>query len=161
MLQTVIDACQFKQEALDYALSKQIEDLGDLVHHDEAAARAFFERTYVTDGMAQLLRQGLQRLAGFNDQAVFELRQAMGGGKTHSMLALGYLAAHPNVAGAVSARVTDGFTPQPAKVVIVSGRNIDHDRFLWGSIAEQLGKGDEFSRFWSNGARAQIGRAHV
>lgn len=154
MLQTVTDACQFKQEALDYALTKQIEDLGDLVCHNEAAAREFFERTYVTEGMAQLLRQGLQRLAGFNDQAVFELRQAMGGGKTHSMLALGYLAAYPGVAGAVSARVTQGFTPHPAKVVIVSGRNIDHDRFLWGSIAEQLGKGDEFSRFWSNGARA-------
>ncbi|MCP5762341.1 hypothetical protein NL346_27510, partial [Klebsiella pneumoniae] len=64
MLQTITDACEFKQDALDYALSKQIEDLGDLIAHDDAKARDFFDRTYVTDGMAQLLRQGLQRLAG-------------------------------------------------------------------------------------------------
>lgn len=154
MLQTITDACQFKQEALDYALSKQVEDLEDLLRHDEAKARDFFDRTYVTDGMAQLLRQGLQRLAGLTDQAAFELRQAMGGGKTHSMLALGYLAAHPGSAGSATARVTEGFTPVPAKVVVISGRNIDHDRFLWGSIAQQLGKEEEFARFWSNGARA-------
>ena len=154
MLQTIIDACEFKQDAIDYALSKQVEDLGDLVGHDEATARAFFEKTYVTDGMAQLLRQGLQRLAGINDQAAFELRQAMGGGKTHSMLALGYLAANPHVAGAAGARIIEGFDPTPAQVVVVSGRNIDHDQFLWGTIADQLGKGDQFARFWSNGARA-------
>lgn len=154
MLQTIIDACEFKQDAIDYALSKQVEDLGDLLDHTEEAARAFFEKTYITDGMAQLLRQGLKRLSGNNDQAVFELRQAMGGGKTHSMLALGYLAANPLAAGAPGIRITEGFTPTPAQVVVISGRNIDHDQFLWGSIAEQLGKGHEFSRFWSNGARA-------
>ena len=154
MLQTINDACEFKQEAIDYALSKQVEDLGDLVDHSEADARAFFDKTYITDGMAQLLRQGLQRLAGGNDQAAFELRQAMGGGKTHSMLALGYMAANPTVAGAAGSRITEGFTPQTAKVVVISGRNIDHDRFLWGTIAQQLGKEDEFARFWSHGARA-------
>src|SRR4051812_49348337 len=95
MLQTVRDACEFDPRAIDYALSDQIEDLGDLVDHDPAAAHAFFEKTYVTGGMATLLRQGLQRLAGRSGQAVFELKQAMGGGKTHSMLALGYLAANP------------------------------------------------------------------
>jgi transposase len=154
MLQTIIDACQFKQEALDYALSRQVEDLRDLQKHDATAARDFFERTYVTDGMAQLLRQGLQRLAGMSDQAAFELRQAMGGGKTHSMLALGYLAAHPEVAGADLAKVTEGFTLQPSRVVVISGRNINHDHFLWGEIADQLGKPDLFARFWRNGARA-------
>lgn len=154
MLQTVTDACQFKQEALDYALSKQVEDLEDLLDHDLIKTRDFFDRTHVTEGMAQLLRQGLQRLAGLSSQATFELKQAMGGGKTHSMLALGYMAAHPSAAGAATARVTEGFTPVQSTVVVISGRNIDHDRFLWGSIAEQLGKGDDFARFWRNGARA-------
>lgn len=154
MLQTIIDACEFKQDAIDYALSKQVEDLGDLVGHSTESARAFFDKTYITDGMAQLLRQGLQRLAGESDQAAFELRQAMGGGKTHSMLALGYLAANPDVLGAATARITEGFKPTPARIVVVSGRNIHHDQFLWGSIAEQIGKGDDFARFWKNGARA-------
>ncbi|KAA9019628.1 anti-phage-associated DUF499 domain-containing protein [Sphingobium limneticum] len=154
MLQTINDACEFKQDAVNYALSKHVEDISDLVNHSESEAEAFFDKTYITDGMAQLLRQGLQRLSGGNDQAAFELRQAMGGGKTHSMLALGYMAANPKAAGAAGVRITDGFTPEKSKVVVVSGRNIDHDHFLWGTIAQQLGKGDEFSRFWSNGARA-------
>ena len=92
MLQTVKDACQFDPKAIDYALSDQIESLEDLVGHDAGAAEAFFKKTYVTGGMRTLLRQGLQRLAGSSGQAVFELKQSMGGGKTHSMLALGYLA---------------------------------------------------------------------
>src|SRR3546814_12708267 len=69
----------------------------------------------------------------------------MGGGKTHAVLALGYMAANPTVAGPAGSRITEGFTPQAAKVVVISGRNIDHDRFLWGTIAQQLGKEDERS----------------
>ena len=102
MLQTVKDACQFDPKAIDYALSDQIESLEDLVGHDAGAAEAFFKKTYVTGGMHTLLRQGLQRLAGSSGQAVFELKQSMGGGKTHSMLALGYLAANPRPRGVSS-----------------------------------------------------------
>ena len=87
-MQTVRDACLFDPKAIDYALSDQIESLEDLVGHDAARATAFFAKTYVTGGMRTLLRQGLQRLAGASGQAVFEMKQAMGGGKTHSMLAL-------------------------------------------------------------------------
>ena len=101
MLQTVKDAWQFDPKAIDYALSDQIESLEELVGHDAGAAEAFFKKTYVTGGMHTLLRQGLQRLAGSSGQAVFELKQSMGGGKTHSMLALGYLAANPQLAGFV------------------------------------------------------------
>lgn len=154
MLQTVRDVCKFKADAVDFALTSQIEDLTDLAGHSESDARAFFEKTYVTEGMATLLRMALQRLAGQNDQAAFELRQAMGGGKTHSMLAAGYLAAHPQVAAELHPTLVAGFTPKTANVVVVSGRNIPHDIFLWGDIARQLGKEDLFSKFWSNGAKA-------
>ena len=84
MLQTVRDACQFDPKAIDYALSDQIESLEDLIGHEPGSAEAFFKKTYVTGGMRTLLRQGLQRLAGKTGQAVFELKQSMGGGKTHS-----------------------------------------------------------------------------
>ncbi|MCM3659366.1 hypothetical protein M3147_19110, partial [Agromyces mediolanus] len=123
MLQTVLDVCKFKQDAIEVALTKQIEDLADLVGHSEADARTFFDKTYVTEGMATLLRMTMQRLAGLNDQAAFELRQAMGGGKTHSMLAAGYLAAHPQLAADVDPAIVKGFAPVPAKVVVISGRN--------------------------------------
>lgn len=153
MLQTVLDTCTFKEDAIAFALTDQIEDLSDLAGHTPSDAEAFFDKTYVTDGMATLIRQGLQRLAGTNKQAIFELRQAMGGGKTHSMLALGYLAANPSIAFTLDAKITEGFQPVEAKVVVVSGRNIPHDKYLWGSIAEQLGKAEEFAQFYAHGPR--------
>lgn len=48
----------------------------------------FFSRTYVTEGMAGLLVQSLQRIAGKGGEPVIQLKTAFGGGKTHSMLAL-------------------------------------------------------------------------
>ena len=121
MLQTVKDACQFDPKAIDYALSDQIESLDDLVGHDASAAEAFFSKTYVTGGMRTLLRQGLQRLAGASGQAVFELKQSMGGGKTHSMLALGYLAANPDLVRLIPKDIVQGYAPTAARVVAISG----------------------------------------
>ncbi len=154
MLQTVKDACRFDPKAIDYALSDQIESLEDLVGHDAGAAEAFFKKTYVTGGMHTLLRQGLQRLAGSSGQAVFELKQSMGGGKTHSMLALGYLAANPQLAGFVPKEITQGFTPATARVVAISGRSISRDKHLWGDIAEQLGKAGDFVEFYKSSPQA-------
>ena len=48
----------------------------------------FFSRTYVTEGMARLLVQSLQRIAGMGGEPVIQLKTAFGGDKTHSMLAL-------------------------------------------------------------------------
>src|SRR3984957_16725176 len=123
MRQTIKDACQYDPKAIDYALSDQIENLDDLIGHDPKAAEAFFHKTYVTGGMKTLLRQGLQRLSGTSGQAVFELKQAMGGGKTHSMLALGYLAANPALANLVPQEITSGFKPVQTRVVAISGRS--------------------------------------
>jgi hypothetical protein len=67
--------------------------------------------------MRTLLRQGLQRLAGQSGQAVFELKQSMGGGKTHSMLALGYLGANPGLAHLIPQEIVEGFKPAKARVV--------------------------------------------
>ncbi len=154
MLQTVRDACKFDPKAIDYALSEQIESLDDLVGHDAKAAEAFFRKTYVTGGMTTLLRQGLQRLSGKSGQAVFELKQAMGGGKTHSMLALGYLAANPALAPLVPAEIVNGFTPAKARVVALSGRSISHEKHLWGDVAEQLGKAVQFLQFYKGSPQA-------
>jgi hypothetical protein len=154
MLQTVRDACDFDPKAIDYALSEQIESLDDLVGHDAKSAEAFFRKTYVTGGMKTLLRQGLQRLSGKSGQAVFELKQAMGGGKTHSMLALGYLAANPALAPLVPSEIVSGFTPAKAKVVALSGRSISHDKHLWGDVADQLGKAEQFLQFYKGSPQA-------
>ncbi len=51
----------------------------------------FFQRTYVTEGMQNLLVQALQRVTSGNGEPVVQLKTAFGGGKTHSMLALYHL----------------------------------------------------------------------
>ena len=140
--------------ALEYALGEQIEYLSDLLEQTEKEAEEFFEKNYVTTGMHTLLRQGLMRLAGKSEQAVFELKQAMGGGKTHSMLALGILARNAHLRDKVPADITEGFVLEEAKVVAINGRTVSRDIFLWGDIADHLGKKERFTAFWKNGAEA-------
>src|SRR5207249_1640915 len=53
--------------------------------------REFFRRTYLTDGLRQLLTNALQRLDGKGGDPVVKLQTNFGGGKTHSMLALYHL----------------------------------------------------------------------
>ena len=77
-------------------MAEGIENLADLIA-DNGDGRDFFARNFVTHGMEQLFKEGMLRLSGKSDQAVFELTQAMGGGKTHMMVALGLLARHPQL----------------------------------------------------------------
>lgn len=78
MIPTVKDVCQIHPMALNYAIVEQIENLSNVIEHTAEDARAFFAKNHITRGMDLLLRQGLKRLAGRSDQAVFELKQAMG-----------------------------------------------------------------------------------
>ena len=47
-------------------------------------AVAFFDRTFITEGMRLLLTQVAQRLAGKGGEPVIQLQTAFGGGKTHT-----------------------------------------------------------------------------
>src|SRR5437868_399706 len=51
----------------------------------------FFRRTYITEGLKNLLGNALKRLNGQGGDPVVELQTNFGGGKTHSMLALYHL----------------------------------------------------------------------
>ena len=100
--------------------------------------------------MRTLLTEGFRRLEGQSTQGVFKLTQAMGGGKTHNLLALGLLAKHPQH----RAEVMGGFyTPDaglgPVWVVAFSGRESDAPLGVWGAIAEQLGKRDQFKDYYA------------
>src|SRR5215467_11990881 len=55
-------------------------------------AGAFYERTFITEGMALLITQVAQRIAGRGGEPVVQLQTAFGGGKTHTMLAVYHLA---------------------------------------------------------------------
>ncbi|MCP4698689.1 MAG: DUF499 domain-containing protein [Gammaproteobacteria bacterium] len=159
MLKTVKDACKLHEMALTYAITDQIENLSDLIA-EQSDGGEFFAKTYITEGMEQLFRQGLRRLAGKSDQNVFLLNQAMGGGKTHLMIALGLLAKNSNT----RYRVVPGLAKQndfgTARLAAISGRN-NPEHFIWGEIAAQLGKPERFTRFWANGARAPDEKAWI
>lgn len=154
MLQTVKDTCEIHPMALDYAMGEQIENLSDVIDRTAEDAREFFSKNYITKGMEQLLSQGLKRLAGKSDQAVFELKQAMGGGKTHSMIALGLLARDSDLRGSIVPELVKDAQFDDAKIVAINGRMKFEKLFIWGEIAKQLGKESEFSKFWRDGADA-------
>lgn len=153
MIRTVKQACDFNPIIQDYRMSQGIENLADLIS-DEGDGRKFFSRNYVTHGMEQLFREGMLRLSGKSDQAVFELTQAMGGGKTHMMIALGLLARHTNLRTEIlPADLSERLDFGGARIAAFNGRN-NPDNFIWGEIAKQLGAEEAIKPHWINGPKA-------
>ena len=71
----------------------QIEDLRPASRRARVLPAQLF-----TQGLELLVRRGFERLAGKSEDGAFYLTQAMGGGKTHSLIAFGLLAADPGLA---------------------------------------------------------------
>lgn len=86
MLKTVKDACKLHPSTLDYEVAGGVENLAEVINAADEG-REFFQKSHLTDGMEDLLAQGLLRLSGHSNQELFELSQAMGGGKTHFTVA--------------------------------------------------------------------------
>ena len=93
-MQTVRDACKLQSNALSVKLSDQIEQLDELITA-EGDGTQFFEKTYITHGMQDLISEGMARLAGVSTQSVFHPKQAMNSGMTHLLVGFGLLAKHP------------------------------------------------------------------
>jgi hypothetical protein len=108
--------------ALNYTAKDQIENLLDLINQEEDGA-TFFQKNYITSGMATLFQLGLKRLAGLSDQAVCHLVQAMGGGKTHMMIALGLLARDCTLRQQFIPALDAAAPFADARVVAFNGRN--------------------------------------
>lgn len=159
MLKTVRDACTPHKMALDFSMAEQIEDLGALIGQ-AGDGTAFFAKNHITAGMRQLFDMGLRRLAGKSDQAVFELTQAMGGGKTHTMIAFGLVSRDAGLRERVVPELAASAPFSSAKIVAFAGRQYP-EHFLWGEIAHQLGKPDAFRKYWQNGAAAPDERAWI
>ncbi len=147
-MKTLASACKLRDSIFEASRRDTVLDLSDLVSGRIDPA-AFFRENHVTEGMRILLTEGFRRLEGKTTQGVFKLTQAMGGGKTHNLLALGLLAKHP----AYRRPVMEGFyTPGetgPVRVVAFSGRESDTPFGIWGAIASQLGKREQFADYYS------------
>lgn len=121
---------------------------------------AFFERTFITEGMGQLLTQVAQRLAGRPADPIIQIQTAFGGGKTHTMLAVYHLAtrrcALGDLAGIPHLLDQAGILDVPqARVVVLDGnahapgQAWQHGALtvhtLWGELAWQLGGEEGFA----------------
>lgn len=123
-------------------------------------AVAFFERTFITEGMSLLLTQVAQRLVGKGGEPVIQLQTAFGGGKTHTELAVYHLAtrqcALSDLAGLPALVDRAGLMDVPrARVAVLDGtahspgqpwkRGKQAIRTLWGELAWQLGGEEAFA----------------
>ena len=147
----ITQACDLAPDVMSMSRSEQVEHLSSIGQADLAKAQKFYTRNHVTSGMREFLRGALKRLSGQSDQAVFELRQAMGGGKTHNMIALGLLARFPELKNELPDEITAGITDERATIATVSGRDVRN--LIWGDIAEDLGRAEAFRDHWANGPK--------
>lgn len=123
-------------------------------------AKAFYERTFITEGMGKLLAQVAQRLNGKGGEPVVQLQTAFGGGKTHTMLAVYHLATREcplgDLAGIPALLDHSGIIDIPrARVAVLDGtahapgqpwkHGKQTIRTLWGELAWQLGREEGLS----------------
>lgn len=140
---------------------QQAEFAADLakVHNGSAPSEyknptEFFARTYLTEGLSNLLAGAAKRLSGSGGDPVVELQTNFGGGKTHSMLALYHMASGTEVQDlpgldqllsrhdlsvpkTINRAVLVGTSRGPQDVIkLEDGKTI---RTTWGELAWQLG----------------------
>jgi hypothetical protein len=148
-MKSLADLCKPRQSVFDLQRRDVVLDITDLIDQ-RIEAKKFFEENFPTDGMKRLLREAFRRFAGNSDQGVFVLSQAMGGGKTHNMIALGLLAREPTLRKQVMSELYEaGDALGKVRVVGFTGRETDAPLGVWGSIAEQVGKKDQFKDYYS------------
>ena len=143
------EACTPRKSVFNKERRDVVLDLSDLLEGKIDPER-FFEENFVTSGMKTLLEKTFNRLEGVSDQAsTFLLTQAMGGGKTHVMIALGLLAKNPALRPGILGDNGPGSRLGPIRVVGFTGRQSDAPLGIWGEIADQLGKKEFFKDYYS------------
>ena len=143
---------EFAADITAVRTGKAIPEYGD--------AHAFFERTFITEGMGRLLTQVSQRLNGKGGEPVIQLQTAFGGGKTHTLLAVYHLASRRcplgELVGIPALLDHAGLLDVPqAQIAVLDGtahapgQPWKHDtqtiRTLWGELAWQLGQAEGFA----------------
>src|SRR5437879_5962575 len=150
-----VSAGRYQQAEFAADLAQVIQGRADVEYQDPSE---FFARTFVTQGMRNLLFVALQRVAGLGGEPVVKLKTSFGGGKTHTMLALYHLL------GGANARNLQGFPDllretkmgkvPKCRIAVLVGSALDPTkprrnqhlkgmvRTLWGEMAVQIGGHD-------------------
>ena len=84
-------------------------------------ADTFFRKTYLTQGLDNLLSVVKKRLRGEGGDPVIQIQTPLGGGKTHALIAMYHKAAEWNV-----------------NKVVVAGTALGTEETLWGLMERQL-----------------------
>lgn len=146
-----------------YQKAEFAADLNAVASHKKVAIEysdpvEFFKRTYITEGLENLLEQALKRVTSGDGDPVIQLKTAFGGGKTHSMLALYHM-----LNGSLPTQEASGLKPvlnhagvnelPKANVAVLVGTALPVDKrsrkldmpgisvsTLWGEMAYQLAR---------------------
>ncbi|WP_242823541.1 DUF499 domain-containing protein [Thermoclostridium stercorarium] len=99
----------------------------------------FFSKTYVTKNMTLLFRKAFARFIGQSDgSGLIVLKQSMGGGKTHNMIALGLLAQYPSMRKQILGADFPYLYEGKIEIVGFTGRNTTE--LPWIEIARRLNR---------------------
>ena len=147
-MKTVKELCAPRQSIFRDDARDDVLDITNLLDGSIDADK-FFSENFQTQGMKMLLRHAFDRFAGKSDTGLVKLTQAMGGGKTHNMLALALLARDPALRTKVLGPDRERDRIGAVKVIAFTGRESDHPLGVWGALAEQLGRKDLFRDLYS------------
>ncbi|MFD1040348.1 DUF499 domain-containing protein [Virgibacillus byunsanensis] len=147
-MKSLLEYCKPRGSVFDETKRDDVLDLTDLVDKNINASE-FFEENYPTQGMKALMDTAFKRFHRKGSTGVVKLTQSMGGGKTHSMIALGLLAKNPEYREKVMGEAWKESHLGKVNVVAFTGRESDAPYGIWGAIAEQLGKKEMFKEYYS------------
>ena len=157
----------------EFAANLQQVFAGEARTPEYGETEVFFNQTYITPGLRELLVNTLKRLGGKDSDPVIQLQTGFGGGKTHSLIALYHLVTSLNILRELPA--TDEYArlreeiesilaeaewdhtaPGSVNVSVLVGTYLsttdadetqrgDPLNTLWGRMADQLGGQDAYN----------------
>ena len=145
-MKSLHELCTPRKSVFDKSKRDTVLDISDLVEN-KINPKVFFEESFLTQGMRGIYQSVFRRFEGLSDDGVFKLTQSMGGGKTHTMIALGLLAQNPEYRDKIMDEVYRTTYKEKVQVIGFSGR--ENPKYgIWGYIAEQLGKKELFKYYY-------------
>lgn len=125
----------------------------DLLLNDKIDANDFFSKCFITNSMMHLFDMAFARFSGKSDgSGLVVLKQSMGGGKTHNMIALGLLAKYPSLRKSILGDKIRDIYKDSIPVVGFTGR--DTTGLPWITIAEKLNRTNLLSQKVRDGIEA-------
>ena len=136
--------CELREDLFNKSIEEQDAlDISHLRTIGRINVKDFFEKNYITEGMQELTEKVFRRFKGdVSSNGVIKLTQGMGGGKTHNMITIGLLAQHPEFRKRFFGPNYNDNSLYKVDIAVFSGRNTDTKLYLWGEIADQIGKLD-------------------